>query len=637
MSEATPAAEEVHEQASSAAHGKGKPLALALAALGIVYGDIGTSPLYALRECFYGTHFKLEVTQGNVLGILSLVFWSLTMVIAVKYIAFIMKADNHGEGGMFALLALVPPGGSKVRGAVVLAALFGASLLYGEGLLTPAISVLSAIEGLEVATSKSAPLVVPLTCAILFGLFMVQRHGTAGIGQVFGPIMLVWFFSISLLGGWYIVRNPSVLAGLNPLYAVRFFLEHKGHAFVVLGSVVLCITGGEALYADMGHFGRGPIKVSWFALVFPALLLNYFGQGAHILERPEATNPFFAMVPSMLLYPMVALAAAAAVIASQALISGAFSLTRQAVQLGYCPRVTVVHTSGENEGQIYIPEVNTILMVACLGLVLTVRDSSKLAAAYGIAVTGTMSITSIVYFVVATRTWKWPLWKAGLPVLLFLSFDLTYFASNLLKFFEGGWFPIVVAAGIFCILTTWKVGRSELARRVAESTMPLTMFLEDIERRKPHRVAGTAVFMFSNPDGVPPVLLHHLKHNQVLHSQVVLLSVIALDQPSVPTAERLKLEDLDHGFFRVRAHYGFMETPNVPDILQRCRKLGLKSSATSTSYYLGRETLLFGGSGRMWRWRKALFAFLSRNARPATYYFGIPPGRVVELGMQIDL
>jgi len=610
-----------------------------MAALGIVYGDIGTSPLYALKECFFG-EYSVKPTEPNILGVLSLVFWSLTMVIAVKYIAFIMRADNHGEGGIFALLALVPHEtgkSSKIRAVVVLAALFGAALLYGDGVITPAISVLSAIEGLQVATNKAEPLVVPMTCAILFGLFLVQRHGTGGIGRVFGPIMLAWFIGIAALGTWYIARNPGVLRALNPVYSVDFFWEHRLHGFVVLGSVVLCITGGEALYADMGHFGRGPIKLSWFALVFPALLLNYFGQGALLLENPDAKNPFFEMVPHVLLYPMVSLATVATVIASQALISGAFSLTRQAVQLGYCPRVTVIHTSGENEGQIFIPEVNSALMVACLALVLMFRESSRLAAAYGIAVTGTMAITSVVYYFVATRNWQWPAWKAGLPVALFLTFDLAYFGSNLFKFFEGGWFPIVIAVGIFAMMTTWKTGRAELARRVAEATMPLTVFLEDIERRKPPRVGGTAVVMFSNPDGVPPVLLHHLKHNQVLHSQVVLLSVLSVDQPQVPSAERLKVEDMGQGFFRVVSRYGFMETPNVPDILALCKAKGLKTAPNTTSYYLGRETLLTGGSTKMMRWRKGLFAFLSRNARSATYYFGLPPGRVVELGMQIDL
>jgi KUP system potassium uptake protein len=619
------------------------PVALALAALGIVYGDIGTSPLYALKECFHGTHgVQGGPTHDNVLGVLSLVFWSLTLVVAVKYIGFIMRADNKGEGGIFALLALVPSkadgGSARVKAVVVLLALFGAALLYGDGIITPAISVLSAVEGLEVATTAANRFVVPITMVVLFGLFMVQKRGTHGIGRVFGPIMAVWFVTIGALGLAYVVRNPSVFAALNPYWAVDFFMRHRLHGVLVLGSVVLCITGGEALYADMGHMGAKSIRQSWFVLVYPALLLNYFGQGAMLLEDASgAVNPFYKIVPVALLYPMVALSTVATVIASQALISGAFSLTRQAVQMGYCPRVTIVHTSMMTEGQIYIPEVNTGLMVSCLALVLAFGDSSKLAAAYGIAVTGTMAITSIVYYFVVTKNWKWPLYKALPLVAAFLVLDLGYFSANLLKFFDGGWLPIAVAAGIFVLMTTWKTGRSELAKRFAQNSMPLDTLLDDVGVTKPHRVRGTAVFMSSAADGTPPVLLHHLKHNQVLHEQVVLLSILSVGVPTVPPGEQLEVKDRGDGFFTVGARYGFMETPNVPEILQRCRAKGLKVQPNSTSYYLGRETLLTSGSSKMMRWRKSLFAFVSRNARSATAYFGIPPGRVVELGMQVDL
>ncbi|MBI3181654.1 MAG: potassium transporter Kup [Myxococcales bacterium] len=616
--------------------------ALTLAALGVVFGDIGTSPLYAIKECFHGPHAVTGgATQANVLGVLSLVLWSLTGVIALKYLAFIMRADNKGEGGIFALLALIPSKADrplKTKVLVVTAALFGASLLYGDGIITPAISVLSAVEGLGVATKAAEQLVVPLTCGILFGLFWFQRRGTHGIGRVFGPVMAVWFVAIAVLGLRYVLRAPEVLGAVNPYWAVRFFLEHRVHGMVVLGSVVLVITGGEALYADMGHFGKAPIRLAWFGVTFPALLLNYFGQGAILLENPAAAaNPFYAMVPGALLYPMVALATAATVIASQAMISGAFSMTRQAVQLGYFPRVTIVHTSAETEGQIYIPEVNQALMVSCLLLVLGFKSSSGLAAAYGIAVTGNMAITSTLFFFVATRAWGWPVYKALPLCLAFLAFDLSFFGASLLKFKDGGWFPVAVAAGVYVLMTTWKTGRSELARRFAQNTIPLDALLEDVNAMKPHRVRGTAVFMSSSPQGTPPVLLHHLKHNQVLHQQVVLLSVMSADVPAVPRKEQLTVEPLGNGFFRVVARFGFMQTPNVPEILRSCRKQGLVAEAGTTSYYLGKESLLTGGNSRMMKWRKKLFAFVSRNARPATAYFGIPPGRVVEMGMQVDL
>lgn len=630
-----------------APHGKLFPIALG--ALGVVYGDIGTSPLYALSECFAmkptghdgaletAAH-ALEVTDANVLGILSLVFWSLTMVVTVKYIGFILKAHNRGEGGIFALLALVPArASSRVRAVVVLSALFGAALLYGDGVITPAISVLSAVEGLGVATHALDKWVVPLTLFILLALFLVQKRGTERIGKAFGPVMIVWFIVISALGVRGIVSNPEVLKAVNPLWAVELFKTDPTRAFLSLGAVVLCITGGEALYADMGHFGARPIRVAWFGFVFPALLLNYFGQGAYLLDHGWVEKPFWAIVPAPLVYPMVALATAATVIASQALISGAFSLTRQAVQLGYMPRVTIVHTSEKAEGQIYVPEVNNALMVACLALVLMFRHSSGLAAAYGIAVTGTMGITSLVYFVVVTRNWGWSTAKALPLLVLFLAFDTPFFLANIVKFFEGGWFPIVVAFGLFALMTTWKRGRAELAERFNTSVMPLSALLEDIEGTKPHRVRGTAVFMSGNSDGTPPVLLHHLKHNQVLHRQVVLLSIVSENVPYVLKDEQLEVKDVGAGFFRVIWRTGFMETPNVPAILVRAREQGLVCEPSTTSYFLGRETLLTGGRSKMFRWRKLLFAFVSRNALPATSYFGLPPGRVVELGMQVDL
>ncbi len=612
---------------------------LAIGAAGVVFGDIGTSPLYALKECVDVDH-GVAATSANLFGLVSLIFWSLTMVVTVKYLTFIMKADNRGEGGILALLALLPRQDKKDPtriGWVAAMVLFGAALLYGDGVITPAISVLSAVEGLGVATTRLTPAVVPLTVAILAGLFWVQKRGTESIGGMFGPMMVVWFLVIAALGLVHIVQYPRILGAVHPIYAVRFFATHGWHAFLVLGSVVLCITGGEALYADMGHFGRAPIRFAWFALVMPALLLNYFGQAACIIQHSAAaSNPFFAMGPPSLLYFMVALSTVATIIASQALISGAYSLTRQAVQLGFCPRVTIVHTSGEAEGQIFIPEVNVALAIACIWLVLTFKESSALAAAYGIAVTGTMAITSIVYFMVLTRAWHWPVWKAGLLILLFLSFDIPFFAANALKFFHGGWFPIAVALGVFLVMTTWKKGRTLLGQSLVNRMLPTELFLEDVDRHCPHRVPGTAVFMSSNPTGIPIVLLHHWKHNQVLHETIVLLSISSEPIPEVPSGARVTVANLGRGFFQVTAHYGFMETPNVPQVMRRAAELGVPCQPERTSYFLGRETLLATGQTPMFAWRKSLFSFISRNSRSATHYFGIPPDRVVELGMQIS-
>jgi KUP system potassium uptake protein len=624
-----------------AVHSHGGLAKLALLATGVVFGDIGTSPLYALKECIDPEH-GVAATESNLLGLLSLVVWSLTMVVTVKYLTFIMRADNHGEGGILALLALAPrPNRSDagrigwIGGLVI----FGAALLYGDGVITPAISVLSAVEGLAVGTTRLTPAIIPLTVAILFGLFWVQKRGTARIGRIFGPIMVLWFAAISILGVREILHCPSVLRAVYPGYAVFFLVHHGWQGFVVLGSVVLVITGGEALYADMGHFGRAPIRISWFVMVMPALLLNYFGQAAGVLRHPEAAgNPFYGIVPAPVLYPMVGLATVAAIIASQALISGAYSLTRQAVQLGFCPRVTIVHTSGEAEGQIYIPEVNFALALGCIWLVLAFKESNALAAAYGIAVTGTMAITSVVYFVVLRKRWRWPLWKSLPLVATFLAFDIPFFAANALKFFHGGWFPIGIAVFLYVIMTTWKSGRAHLGRSLAERILPLDVFVSDLASHRPHRVRGTAVFMASNPNGVPVVLLHHWKHNQVLHETVVLLSVVSEPIPEVPSRERLAVRDFGQGLFQVIARYGFMETPNVRRIMRdAARHNGVPYDEARTSYFLGRETLLTSGGSKMFRWRKALFTFISRNSRSATQYFGIPPDRVVELGMQINL
>jgi KUP system potassium uptake protein len=616
---------------------------LSIGALGIVYGDIGTSPLYAIKECFAGEH-GLPVTPANVLGILSLVVWALVLVVVWKYLTLVMRADNRGEGGILALFALVHPRGDVAKGrkgtmALLMMGLFGAALLYGDGMITPAISVLSAVEGLDVATHTLQPYVVPITSAILIGLFLMQRRGTGGIGAIFGPTMLVWFVTIGAVAVPQILRHPGVLRATNPLYGLGLLVHHGKLGFLVLGSVVLVITGGEALYADMGHFGKRPIRMAWYAIVMPALLLNYFGQGALLIDGGArvAANPFFGLVHGWLLYPMVVVATVATVIASQALISGAFSLTQQAVQLGYWPRVRIVHTSGEAAGQIYIPEINWILMIACLALVLGFRASSNLAAAYGIAVTGTMSITSVLYYAVARVRWGWSRLAAGAVVAGFLIVDLSFLGANLNKIESGGWFPLAIAGVVFAIMTTWRRGRAELYKQMISAMMPIDLFMQDLAVSQPHRVPGTAVFMTSTMGGIPAVLLHHFKHNKVLHEQVVLLSVVTEDVPVVSGKERIELEDLGQGFFRIVAHYGFMQTPSVMKTLRRAQHLGLKVDPAATSFYLGRETLLVTGKGKMARWRKFLFAFLSRNSRTATAFFGLPPNRVVEMGAQIEL
>lgn len=618
-----------------------KTLILAVAALGVVYGDIGTSPLYAIKECFHGIH-AIAIGEANLLGVLSLVFWSLTMVVSLKYVTFILRADNHGEGGIFALLALIPLDkrviSSRLHSTVVSAAIFGAALLYGDGIITPAISVLSAIEGLEVATEAARPLVIPLTCLILIALFLVQSRGTARIGAIFGPVMVVWFVSIAALGIMEIMNNPGVLLAVNPVYAVRFFEANHLHGILVLGSVVLCITGGEALYADLGHFGRTAIRFSWLSIAYPALLLNYFGQGALLLEHPElAFNPFYGLVPRPFLLPMVALATVATVIASQAMISGVFSLTQQAVQLGYCPRVRILHTSPEARGQIYVPAANYALMFACLGLILAFRASSGLAGAYGIAVTATMGLTSLIFFFVVTRVWHWPTWKAAVLVGLFLCFDICYFGANLLKILDGGWFTLAVATVIMICMVTWKDGRAELARKTVSTRLRLSDFLQRISSIKPVRVEGTAVFMSLSPVGVPSALAHHFEHNHVLHERVILLTLRSIDVPTVPVKDRLNMEELGQGFYRIIAFYGFMERPNAPEVMALASKLGVVADPETTTYYIGRESLVTTGDSKMMRWRKTLFAFMSRNAGGVPAYFGIPSHRVIEIGVQIEL
>jgi KUP system potassium uptake protein len=614
-------------------------LAAALAALGVVYGDIGTSPLYALKECF-APEYGVAPTAANVLGVLSLIFWSLNFVVSLKYLTFIMQADNRGEGGIMALLALLHPRhrDRRTRRLLVGLALFGAALLYGDGVITPAISVLGAVEGIDIASSIPGWVVPILASVILVALFVFQNRGTARVGAVFGRVMVVWFLSIALLGVGGIMRHPEVIAAINPWHAITFFLGDWPRGFLILGAVVLVVTGGEALYADMGHFGRRPIRLGWFAVVLPALVLNYFGQGALLLsDASAARNPFYSLVPSWALYPMVGIATAAAVVASQALISGAFSLTRQALQLGYSPRVTILHTSQTAIGQIYLPGVNRLLAVTCVLLVLVFQSTSNLASAYGIAVTGTMTITTVLFCTVARDRWQWPRWRVALVGALFLSADLAFLGANMAKVASGGWLPLLIAVVIYVLMTTWKRGRESVASALRESALPLDLFLADIRRRRPARVPGTAVFMTSDPAGVPVVLLHHLKHNKVLHETVVIMSIEGEEIPQVPREERLTLKSLGDGFHRVVGRYGFMETPDVPALLASLQRDGLRASPAETSFYLGRETLLPDGNSRMARWRKLLFIVMARNAQSATAFFNLPPNRVLELGARIQL
>jgi KUP system potassium uptake protein len=613
---------------------------LAIAALGVVYGDIGTSPLYAVKECFTG-HHGAALTPHNILGIVSLIFWSLTVVVVVKYLTFVMQADHDGEGGILALLALATKGKPPDPGMgwvslLAMLGLFGAALLYGDGVITPAISVLSAVEGLSVATSVFDPFIVPITVVILVALFAVQKRGTGNIGKVFGVVMVLWFLSMGLAGLLWIVREPSILYAVNPIYAIRFLTHHGMHGFLVLGAVVLCITGGEALYADMGHFGRRPVRIAWYVLVFPSLICNYFGQGALLLKAGAAVrgNPFYGLVSDDFLYPMVAIATLATVIASQALISGAFSLTHQAVQLGYLPRFNVVHTASHTEGQIYIPTVRSLMMVVSVALVLGFRASSNLAAAYGIAVTGTMAITTILFFVVMRQRWGL-LPTLGLT-LVFLSFDLAFLTSNLAKIPQGGWVAIGIATFIFVIMITWRRGRIALRDRIRAAVLPIDLFMADLDRSTVTRVPGTAVFLSLNPNVVPASLLHFFKHSKVLHDVVIMLSIATDRVPEVDAEHRVEIRDLAHGFSQVVAHYGFMQRPNVPEILQLCATRGV-TIGTDISYFLSRESLRLTGTSGMAMWRKVLFAFLSRNAHSVTDFFSIPPGRVIELGMQVEI
>lgn len=616
---------------------------LTLAALGVVYGDIGTSPLYALKECFSKEH-GVDPTRDNVLGVLSLILWSLILIVSIKYILFVMRADNKGEGGILALMALAFPEArtgqlsGRLCTVMVGMGLFGSALLYGDGMITPAVSVLGAVEGLDVATPKLGPFVVGISVAILIGLFSCQSAGTGTVGRIFGPVMMMWFAAISLMGLSAIVQEPSVLGAINPFHGFQF-LRHGGWVgFVVLGSVFLAVTGGEALYADMGHFGARPIRLAWFIVVLPSLMLNYFGQGANLILHPESSvNPFYKLAPTWALYPLVGLATAAAVIASQALISGAFSLSMQAIQLGYLPRLQIDHTSERERGQIYMPQVNWTLMVASVALVLGFQTSSNLAAAYGIAVTLTMMATTVLFYFVTHRLWNWSLWQSiavsGSAILI----EGAFFSANAIKVLHGGWFPLLIGAILFTLMTTWKTGRRLLWNRIRDAALPVEQFLGSLDRREPMRVKGTAIYLAGNSDGTPIALLHNLKHNKVLHERVVFLTILVADDPRVKREDRVQIEEMRHGFWRVRACFGFMEEPNVPEVLRLCEGLGLTFKEHETTYFLSRETIIPVKRSGMMLWRERLFALMSRNAQSATTFFRLPAGRVVELGMQVEL
>jgi KUP system potassium uptake protein len=620
--------------------GATRSLGLLVAAVGVVYGDIGTSPLYTLKEVFTGG-YGVPVNHDGVLGILSLILWSLLWVVSFKYVMFILRADNQGEGGTMALTALARRATAahpRLRALMVVCGLIGASLFYGDSMITPAVSVLSAVEGMGLAFEGIDHWVVPISLVVLVALFLVQKHGTDKIGKLFGPIMVVWFLALAALGAHGISQSPEVLKAFNPGWAVNFFIVHPGMGVAILGAVVLALTGAEALYADMGHFGRKPIARAWFALVLPALVLNYFGQGAILLQNPEAArNPFYLLAPGWALLPMVGLATMATVIASQAVISGAFSLTRQAIQLGYIPRMQIQHTSSDEQGQIYIGAVNWTLMVGVVLLVIGFESSGALAAAYGVAVTGTMLMTTILVSAVMLLLWKWPPVLA-VPILVgFLFVDGLFFAANVPKIVQGGAFPVLAGAVLYLLMSTWKRGKQILVERIDEGGLPLPVFISSIRVQPPHRVEGTAVFLTARADAVPHALLHNMLHNQVLHSQVVLLTVVSEDRPRVPEQERFEVEAYGDGFFRVLLHFGFMDEPDVPAALKLCHLDELDFSPMRTTYFLSRETVIASRLEGMSRWRGNLFAFLLKNANGNLRFFNLPLNRVIELGTQVEI
>jgi KUP system potassium uptake protein len=615
---------------------------LALAALGVVYGDIGTSPLYAFRLCF---NEATPPTEAAILGVLSLIFWSLAGLISIKYLTLVLRADNRGEGGILALMALVrkdnPRFGMKKGFVIVALALFGAALLYGDGLITPAISVLSAVEGLKVVSPRFGSYVIPISICILIALFWVQKHGTQRVGSVFGPVMLVWFITLGALGLPYIIQTPHVLTAINPEYAIRFFVDHRFHAFVTMGTIFLCLTGGEDLYLDMGHFGRLPMRIGWFSIVLPCLLINYFGQGAYLLAHgqthADTSNLLYHLAPTWALYPLLILATAATVIASQAVISGAYSLTRQAMQLGFCPRMTIIHTSESTIGQVYLPAVNGMLLVGTLSLVIGFKSSDSLAGAYGLAVSMTMLLTSVMMTIFILRHWKWHPLLAALVMIPIFIFDVTFFTSNVLKLTAGGWVGITVAVVMFILMTTWYKGREILGRKLTNESLPLPLFIEDVIRTKPIRVPGTAVFLTGTVNIAPRTLLHNFKHNKVIHQNIALLSLKNEELPRIPESERVQIQRLEAGFTQITARYGFSENPDLSALLSQIKIEGLDMTPGKVTFFLGRETLILLSGKNMLPWRKNLFSFLSKNSLDASKFFNIPPNRVIEVGIQVEL
>ena len=620
-------------------------IGLTIGALGVVFGDIGTSPLYTMKECL--AHMPGTDLSAGVLGILSLIFWSLFLIVSVKYLFYVTRADNHGEGGIFALLALIhassetkaASGKKRISAIAVLLILIGAALLYGDGVITPAISVLGAAEGFEAVSPAFTPYVVWIACIILAALFWFQHKGTKRIGGVFGPIMLVWFAVLAVLGAWHIAQYPDVLRAFNPRYGLALLDHSPLVVAALLGAVVLSITGAEALYADLGHFGRGSITFAWYGAAFPGLVLNYFGQGAFILSHPHAVgNPFFALAPEGLARgALIGLSIAAAVIASQALISGAYSLTRQAIQLGYFPRLKINYTNAEHSGQIYVPLVNTLLAFGAILTVVAFGSSSHLAAAYGIAVTGTMAITTIAFFIVTRSNWNWPLWFTGPLCGLFLLIDLAFFLANAHKIAEGGWLPLAIGAALLAIMYTWKTGRTEIFRRVYGNNVTESELTTIARSKHVTRVGGSAVFMVGSPQGTPIALLHHVKSNRSLHQTVVLLSIMTEEVPTIPSTEQLTLTDIGEGIWRAVGRYGYMQSPNVGELMDRIKALHVPINPQATTYFFNREMIISGGNAKMWEWQKSLYAFLSRNARPAKDYYQITPSQIIEIGLPLQL
>ena len=614
-------------------------LLLSMSALGIVYGDIGTSPLYALKECFHG-HYAIAVTDSNVLGVLSLIFWSLILIITVKYILIVMRADNDGEGGILALMALIRPENAKgTRYAIILAVgLFGAALLYGDGIITPAISVLSAVEGLTVATPFFEPFIIPLTVIIIFTLFSVQYKGTAGVGKIFGPITFVWFSVLAILGIISVIETPEVLKSMNPYYGYIFFIENGFHGFVILSAVFLVVTGGEALYADMGHFGPKPIKIAWFTIVLPSLLLNYFGQGALIIRDHSAVkNPFYFLAPEWALYPMVILATTATVIASQAVISGSFSLTFQALQLGFLPRMRILHTSEHERGQIYIPQLNWIMCFATIALVLSFKSSTNLAAAYGVAVTTTMVITTLLIYDAMRKLWNWSIALSAGLTIFFLIISMAFWGANLLKLFQGGWVPLAMGIIVYVMMTTWNNGRKNLLEKIRQQTLSLQNFITEIMSIRMIAIPGTAVYMSSNANGTPPPLILNIKHNRLLHKQIVILTIKFHKVPHIKIENRIEFEEPTEGFFKVVANYGYMDVTNIQQIIEILESKGIKIKMEKTTFFLGRETLIPRRNSGLAKLKDKLFILMSSNSQRATEFFNIPPNRVFEVGTQVEL